>query len=66
MYPMVSSQMIRSTQAEHAQRAYMAEHVHAIRELRGSSRPTRRPLRRLAVVGFAFVGRRPAMAQPAR
>jgi hypothetical protein len=49
MYSMLNAQIIRANQVELAQRNYMAEHSHAIRELRDSSPRRGNQLKRLAL-----------------
>jgi hypothetical protein len=65
MYSMLNSQMIRANQAELAQREYMAEHRHAVRELRSSSPRRAKRLKRLALAGVSLAHRqqRPPLQQ---
>jgi hypothetical protein len=55
MYSMLNAQIIRANQVELAQRGYMAEHSHAIRELRDSSPRRVQQLKRLAMAAVSRV-----------
>jgi len=55
MYSMLNAQIIRANQVELAQHNYMAEHSHAIRELRDSAPRRGKQLKRLVLAATSRV-----------